>query len=162
MQLVDHWNFRAAKKATETVWGKTPDYTREGGTPGLLSRSLAHRSRLTRIAFPATRTGSIPSQSRLFDRVLGLQRLLTFITSPVTLTFAEALKKNVMLLPSEFCHRANLDDFALTWFLRRSGPVRGSHLLTSLALLAATFLLTSFSCIPSFTLYKAVTTAHTR
>ncbi|GAA5875948.1 hypothetical protein JCM3774_005826 [Rhodotorula dairenensis] len=48
---IDHWNFRAAKKATETVWGKTPDYTREGGS------------------------------------------------IPITLTFAEALKKNVMLLP---------------------------------------------------------------
>ncbi|GJN90570.1 hypothetical protein Rhopal_003582-T1 [Rhodotorula paludigena] len=44
---IDHWNFRAAKKATETVYGKTPDFTREG----------------------------------------------------VTLTFAEALGKNVMLLP---------------------------------------------------------------
>ncbi|CEQ39506.1 SPOSA6832_01029, partial [Sporobolomyces salmonicolor] len=46
-RAVDHWNFRAAAKATETVYGKTPDYTREG----------------------------------------------------VTLTFAEALGKNVMLLP---------------------------------------------------------------
>lgn len=28
---IDHWNFRAAHKAVETVYGKTPDYTREGG-----------------------------------------------------------------------------------------------------------------------------------
>ncbi|GAA5996516.1 metallodipeptidase [Rhodotorula paludigena] len=48
---IDHWNFRAAKKATETVYGKTPDFTREGGS------------------------------------------------IPITLTFAEALGKNVMLLP---------------------------------------------------------------
>ncbi|GAA5857904.1 hypothetical protein JCM1840_000961 [Sporobolomyces johnsonii] len=48
---IDHWNFRAAAKATETVYGKTPDYTREGGS------------------------------------------------IPITLTFAEALGKNVMLLP---------------------------------------------------------------
>lgn len=41
MLLVDHWNFRAAKKATETVWGKTPDYTREGGTHASLFRLLA-------------------------------------------------------------------------------------------------------------------------
>lgn len=28
----DHWNFRAADKATERVWGIKPDYTREGGS----------------------------------------------------------------------------------------------------------------------------------
>ncbi|KAL2158287.1 hypothetical protein VTH06DRAFT_4608 [Thermothelomyces fergusii] len=28
----EHWNFRAAAKATERVWGLTPDYTREGGS----------------------------------------------------------------------------------------------------------------------------------
>ncbi|GAA6042108.1 hypothetical protein JCM8097_003112 [Rhodosporidiobolus ruineniae] len=44
---IDHWNFEAAAKATEKVWGKKPDFTREG----------------------------------------------------VTLTFAEALGKSVMLLP---------------------------------------------------------------
>ncbi|BGP48278.1 hypothetical protein JCM10450v2_004150 [Rhodotorula kratochvilovae] len=48
---IEHWNFRAATKATETVYGKTPDFTREGGS------------------------------------------------IPITLTFAEALGKNVMLLP---------------------------------------------------------------
>lgn len=29
---VDHWNFKAGTKATETVYNKTPDYTREGGS----------------------------------------------------------------------------------------------------------------------------------
>ena len=28
----DHWNFRAAAKATERVWGVKPDFTREGGS----------------------------------------------------------------------------------------------------------------------------------
>jgi len=28
----DHWNYRAAKRATELIWHKTPDYTREGGS----------------------------------------------------------------------------------------------------------------------------------
>lgn len=28
----DHWNFRAAMKATEAVWGTKPDLTREGGS----------------------------------------------------------------------------------------------------------------------------------
>ncbi|KAF8839285.1 CNDP dipeptidase [Paxillus ammoniavirescens] len=48
---VNHWNFEAAKKAIETIWKKTPDYTREGGS------------------------------------------------IPVTLTFAEKLGVNVLLLP---------------------------------------------------------------
>jgi len=48
---VDHWNYRAATKATEAVYKKTPDLTREGGS------------------------------------------------IPVTLTFAEALGVNVLLLP---------------------------------------------------------------
>ncbi|KIO25520.1 hypothetical protein M407DRAFT_75542 [Tulasnella calospora MUT 4182] len=47
----NHWNYVAAKKATETVYKKTPDLTREGGS------------------------------------------------IPVTLTFAEALGVNVLLLP---------------------------------------------------------------
>ncbi|EMS23862.1 glutamate carboxypeptidase [Rhodotorula toruloides NP11] len=51
---IDHWNFRAAKDAIEKVYGKTPSYTREGGS------------------------------------------------IPITLTFAEALGKNVMLLPSAY------------------------------------------------------------
>ncbi|KIK93022.1 hypothetical protein PAXRUDRAFT_12891 [Paxillus rubicundulus Ve08.2h10] len=48
---VNHWNFEAAKRAIETIWKKTPDYTREGGS------------------------------------------------IPVTLTFAEKLGVNVLLLP---------------------------------------------------------------
>ncbi|CAL1717401.1 unnamed protein product [Somion occarium] len=28
----NHWSYEAAKRATETVWGKTPNYTREGGS----------------------------------------------------------------------------------------------------------------------------------
>ncbi|KAG8849405.1 hypothetical protein FRB96_000847 [Tulasnella sp. 330] len=47
----NHWNYVAARKATEAVYQKTPDYTREGGS------------------------------------------------IPVTLTFAEALGVNVLLLP---------------------------------------------------------------
>jgi Cys-Gly metallodipeptidase DUG1 len=47
----EHWNYVAAKQATELVYGRTPDYTREGGS------------------------------------------------IPVTLTFADALKVNVLLLP---------------------------------------------------------------
>ncbi|KAF8309686.1 CNDP dipeptidase [Clavulina sp. PMI_390] len=46
-----HWNYEAARKATEAIYKKTPDYTREGGS------------------------------------------------IPVTLTFAEALGVNVLLLP---------------------------------------------------------------
>jgi len=46
-----HWNFEAARRATEAVYHKTPDYTREGGS------------------------------------------------IPVTLTFADSLGVNVMLLP---------------------------------------------------------------
>lgn len=42
LTAVDHWNFRAAQKATETVWGKTPDYTREGGSiPSTVSQSAS-------------------------------------------------------------------------------------------------------------------------
>ena len=48
---VNHWNFAAATRATEAVYGKTPDYTREGGS------------------------------------------------IPITLTFADALGVNVLLLP---------------------------------------------------------------
>jgi Cys-Gly metallodipeptidase DUG1 len=48
---VNHYNYRAAEKATEKVYGVKPDYTREGGS------------------------------------------------IPVTLTFQEALGKNVLLLP---------------------------------------------------------------
>lgn len=46
-----HWNYAAAAKATEAVYGRTPDLTREGGS------------------------------------------------IPVTLTFAESLGVNVLLLP---------------------------------------------------------------
>ncbi|KAK9461204.1 uncharacterized protein V1516DRAFT_623669 [Lipomyces oligophaga] len=46
-----HWNYEAAKKATKSVWGVDPDYTREGGS------------------------------------------------IPITLTFEEELKRNVILLP---------------------------------------------------------------
>lgn len=48
---VNHWNFAAATRATEAVYGQTPDYTREGGS------------------------------------------------IPITLTFADALGVNVLLLP---------------------------------------------------------------
>ncbi|KAH7101198.1 CNDP dipeptidase [Auriculariales sp. MPI-PUGE-AT-0066] len=47
----NHWNFQAAKRATESVYGKSPDFTREGGS------------------------------------------------IPVTLTFADSLKKSIVLLP---------------------------------------------------------------
>ncbi|GAA6064176.1 hypothetical protein JCM10212_003057 [Sporobolomyces blumeae] len=75
---IDHWNFRAATKATETVYGKTPDFTREGGS------------------------------------------------IPITLTFAEALGKNVMLLPmgrgDDGAHSTNEK-------LDRSNFIKGSQLL---------------------------------
>ncbi|GAA5885989.1 hypothetical protein JCM6882_004224 [Rhodosporidiobolus microsporus] len=75
---IDHWNFRAGKKATETVYGKTPDFTREGGS------------------------------------------------IPITLTFAEALGKNVMLLPlgrgDDGAHSTNEK-------LDRDNFIRGSVLL---------------------------------
>lgn len=29
---VNHYNYRAASKATELVYGRTPDFTREGGS----------------------------------------------------------------------------------------------------------------------------------
>ncbi|KAI5475153.1 hypothetical protein MNV49_001869 [Pseudohyphozyma bogoriensis] len=29
---INHWNYAAATKATETIYGKTPDFTREGGS----------------------------------------------------------------------------------------------------------------------------------
>ncbi|GAA5843892.1 hypothetical protein JCM3766R1_005955 [Sporobolomyces carnicolor] len=78
MASIDHWNFRAAHKATETVYGKTPDYTREGGS------------------------------------------------IPITLTFAEALNKNVMLLPlgrgDDGAHSTNEK-------LDRSNFINGSILL---------------------------------
>jgi len=51
VENVKHWNYEAAKKATEAVYKKTPDLTREGGS------------------------------------------------IPVTLTFAESLGVNVLLLP---------------------------------------------------------------
>lgn len=32
MADVNHYNYRAAVEATKTVYGKTPDFTREGGS----------------------------------------------------------------------------------------------------------------------------------
>ena len=52
---INHWNFVAAANATKSVYGQTPDYTREGGS------------------------------------------------IPITLTFAESLGKNVLLLPMGRC-----------------------------------------------------------
>ncbi|GAA5850361.1 hypothetical protein JCM8547_001846 [Rhodosporidiobolus lusitaniae] len=81
---IDHWNFRAAAKAVETVYGKKPDYTREGGS------------------------------------------------IPITLTFAEALGKNVMLLPSALLpHLGRGDDGAHSTNekLDRDNYIRGSILL---------------------------------
>ncbi|GAA6001314.1 hypothetical protein JCM10207_006604 [Rhodosporidiobolus poonsookiae] len=75
---IDHWNYRAADAATQTVYGKKPDYTREGGS------------------------------------------------IPITLTFAEALEKNVMLLPmgrgDDGAHSTNEK-------LDRSNFIQGSILL---------------------------------
>ena len=51
VENVKHWNYEAAKKATEAVYNKSPDLTREGGS------------------------------------------------IPVTLTFAESLRVNILLLP---------------------------------------------------------------
>ncbi|SCV72243.1 BQ2448_4937 [Microbotryum intermedium] len=81
---IDHWNFRAGTKATETVYGKTPDYTREGGS------------------------------------------------IPITLTFADALGVNVMLLPmgrgDDGAHSVNMT-FDINEKLDRSNFVQGSILL---------------------------------
>jgi len=74
----NHWNYVAAAKATETVYGRKPDYTREGGS------------------------------------------------IPVTLTFAEALGVNVLLLPmgrgDDGAHSTNEK-------LDRSNYIQGTKLL---------------------------------
>lgn len=74
----NHWNYAAAAKATETVYGRKPDYTREGGS------------------------------------------------IPVTLTFAEALGVNVLLLPmgrgDDGAHSTNEK-------LDRSNYIQGTKLL---------------------------------
>jgi len=74
----NHWNYVAARKATEAVYKKTPDYTREGGS------------------------------------------------IPVTLTFAESLKVNVLLLPmgrgDDGAHSTNEK-------LDRSNYIEGTKLL---------------------------------
>jgi len=76
----NHWNYRAAIKATETVYKKTPDLTREGGS------------------------------------------------IPVTLTFAEALGVNVLLLPmgrgDDGAHSTNEK-------LDRSNYIEGTKLMGS-------------------------------
>ena len=75
---INHWNFVAAKLATESVYGQTPDYTREGGS------------------------------------------------IPITLTFAESLQKNVLLLPMGRC-----DDGAHSTNekLDKSNYLKGTRLL---------------------------------
>ncbi|KAM0753133.1 CNDP dipeptidase [Meredithblackwellia eburnea MCA 4105] len=75
---IDHWNFRAATKATELVYGKTPDYTREGGS------------------------------------------------IPITLTFADALGVNVLLLPMG---RGDDGAHSINEKLDRSNYIEGSKLL---------------------------------
>ncbi|KAI9197443.1 uncharacterized protein BJ171DRAFT_519545 [Polychytrium aggregatum] len=77
---VKHYNFRAASKAIETVFGITPDYTREGGS------------------------------------------------IPVTLTFQEALGKNVLLLPMG---RADDGAHSINEKIDRSNYIEGIKLLTS-------------------------------
>ncbi|KAL7003995.1 hypothetical protein EMMF5_006471 [Cystobasidiomycetes sp. EMM_F5] len=66
---VDHWSFRAAAKATKTVYGKEPDLTREGG--------------------------SIPITRAYMIVVWMIQANGKFHA----VTFQDLLKKNVMLLP---------------------------------------------------------------
>ncbi|KAH7925338.1 CNDP dipeptidase [Leucogyrophana mollusca] len=73
-----HWNFEAAKKAIQTVFNVTPDYTREGGS------------------------------------------------IPVTLTFAESLGVNVLLLPMG---RADDGAHSTNEKLDRSNFIEGSKLL---------------------------------
>lgn len=90
------------------MYGKTPSYTREGGTsahpssscsaPTLLSPLLT----LYRCLSPI---GSIPSPFRSLVAFFGREvasLTLTPFARAVTLTFAEALGKNVMLLPSAY------------------------------------------------------------
>jgi Cys-Gly metallodipeptidase DUG1 len=64
-----HWNYSAASKAAEHVWGVKPDLTREGG----------------RFAF------------HLDD--IGMANANHLHSIPITLTFEEATGKNVLLLP---------------------------------------------------------------
>jgi Cys-Gly metallodipeptidase DUG1 len=71
MKLLQHYNYRAAHKATEDVYGMTPDYTREGGKHFF------------------TTTCS----------VICLLFLFRIGSIPVTLSFATALNVNVLLLP---------------------------------------------------------------
>jgi hypothetical protein len=63
----------AAIKATETVYQKTPDLTREGGSSELDG---------------FTRSSNVD--------------VGTFLAVPIILTFEEELGKNILLLPSEF------------------------------------------------------------
>lgn len=67
----NHWNFTAAAKAVERVWGVKPDFTREGG----------------RYVFPWP------------DSLLCLLTNCFLFSIPITLTFEEATGKNVLLLP---------------------------------------------------------------
>ena len=64
-----HWNYSAASKAAEHVWGVKPDLTREGG------RFVLH----------------------LID--IGMTSADYLRSIPITLTFEEATGKNVLLLP---------------------------------------------------------------
>ncbi|KIJ59897.1 hypothetical protein HYDPIDRAFT_32771 [Hydnomerulius pinastri MD-312] len=75
---VKHWNFEAAKKAIESIWKKSPDYTREGGS------------------------------------------------IPVTLTFAESLGVNVLLLPMG---RADDGAHSTNEKLDRSNFIEGTKVL---------------------------------
>ncbi|KAK4054442.1 hypothetical protein OIV83_000936 [Microbotryomycetes sp. JL201] len=75
---IDHWNFQSGIKATETVYGKTPDFTREGGS------------------------------------------------IPITLTFADSLGVNVMLLPMG---RGDDGAHSINEKLDRSNFIQGSILL---------------------------------
>lgn len=74
-----HWNFSAAGKAVERVWGVKPDLTREGGRLVLPSQECSV-------------TGS--SLGEIFQHIQ-----LTIPSIPVTLTFEQATGKNVLLLP---------------------------------------------------------------
>ena len=96
---MNNWNFVAAAKATQAVHGVKPDLTREGGT---FTCEIAFQ--------PPT-------------------HMLSLVGSiPVTLTFQEALKKSVLLLPMG---RADDGAHSINEKLDRSNYINGIKLLAT-------------------------------
>ena len=88
-----HWNFTAASKAAEKVFGVKPDLTREGGRCVLSSSmSLVALGLLLYLSI----LSSINAQKY---RKVTFANTNTNCSIPVTLTFQQATGKNVLLLP---------------------------------------------------------------